>query len=81
MIAHGFPNYELQSALNNPYIPIERMLGVKNALVTIYKNFLEQTHVDVTPLIQSNWTLQEEIRFWHAQESHQTTLKSFFKYA
>ena len=63
-------------------IPVDRvgLKNVENALVTL-KWFWEQKPIDVTPLIQSNQTLQEEIRPWHAQESHQSTLDLFFHYA
>jgi hypothetical protein len=33
---------------------------------------------DFTPFIQNIWTIQNEIRFWHAQESYWTTIDWFF---
>jgi hypothetical protein len=42
--------------------------------------FLKQKSIDVTLVIWVNQTLQEEIRPWRAQESHQTTLGLFFHF-
>ena len=40
--------------------------------------FMDQRPNDVTHLIQSIQTLQEETPSWHAHESHETTIHSFF---
>lgn len=45
------------------------------------KQVWEQRPTDVTPPIQSIRTLHKEIRYWHAQEPHQTTINPFFHYA
>jgi hypothetical protein len=49
---------------------------VESALVTL-KQFLEQRPSDVTPY-DNIQTRQKELGSWHAQESHETPIDSFF---
>ena len=51
----------------------------KSTLMTL-KQFLEQRPSDVTPFYHNIQTRQKELGSWHAQESHETTIDSFFHY-
>ena len=54
--------------------------NVESALMTL-KQILEQRHTNSTPLIHSIRILRQELGSWHAQESHQIPIDSFFHYA
>jgi hypothetical protein len=62
---------------------VEVHMGFKdvvNALETL-KKFLEQRPNEVMPFIKNVQTLEKQVKAWRVEESHQTTIDSFFQRA
>jgi hypothetical protein len=51
---------------------------VESALKTL-KKFLEQRPNDVMSVIKNIQALQKQVQSWRVEESHQTTIDSFFQ--
>jgi hypothetical protein len=51
-----------------------------NALETL-KKFLEQRPNEVMPFIKNVQTFEMQVEAWRVEESHQTTIDSFFQIA